>query len=1133
MSGYIRAIAAKLVLIDYMRTKTISGTNPDAHTNDELQGSVNKDIPEGEMIAHAKATSDELEFGLRCFSRAGRAILSHSPDAPTAYHLLSLSMSFWQAMISKDEESGKGMELTTKNFDEAFDSISFLPDAASLLGGGSAARVDAKDIIGHENFDDELGSPSPTKKRNLSTELKEFVMDRCSKRDSDSAGAMMVQRYLPCLARIGYKHGNRFARLREYTHSLSALRISLEATDRCIAHIRQATSECDSTDDGNSAIQIQEQEMIVVSRECLFVLSHVYQACNKNMEAKLCLDKVEEYIRDQRVRDDNMFAETMAKLKCGSKTMGGADSELSLSIRLEGKEFDQRGESKTTFLEPKDVHRWNQFSLIYVLIFVHQLSIDYIIISKDQKPRIERTSRLEQNLHIPAHGGSRQWNHLSVLLTGIQTLRQNISTVNAQKVSNLDDVAIDTAKVILTTLQNVCLSKSKAPSNSLFSEFAKDTSTQSPQLYLIREARAHYARGVSMYRPNDHVRCACWADMLIDILTLLRNFDCKSHDEIDSQVTVKQGNESAISELMGVKAYALAMCGNHVSAIMLELDGALSAIQSCTESPSSDVSLIKGGNELGMLETMKSILSVMPIIANACIKNETENKDIVLLGVQERWIRLLQKSDAVHQNLRIKECPEKTDNSSMSTPGGASLFCVLRAFLCNFEQILEKFKSDTKNVAIHELRIESTRKVLETVLQFISKVRDRKLSVGEGGQLMKVDSDSNKKISSQNTTSETTVSEHTLIWDDQSTNALIGSYKDCVWVAEQTWNIAVAVNNMSNEWKGSVGFPWVAAARLFAMAHDFALLSEEEEGENLTKGFLDCDQNYKSRENLIPSFDRSDESNPGCVLSSEFSAQCLLLSVANSVDAITVGVGSTEKKTTMVCSIIRINLAMKEFQLNCDDQKQLSHTKSLLAWLGLRCMIELGDDEACIHSLVHNELMNTIESSKTCQQLVDRSSKPESDMCVDGGSTSKLSQMYLLATRAEKLNMHETSKHLLRLCAKDLCDNGESTISVKEEIITTLGAIHRKLLEVASLVEETRGIFSDVDTAVKKHHKSSNNDISSSSSEVKMCYSSEELDWFTIEAYNRGLSLLFLSDLDNAKTFLEVALNLLPFCGKE
>eukprot|EP00978_Attheya_sp_CCMP212_P038931 scaffold197804_cov70-Attheya_sp.AAC.1 len=140
MSGYIRAIAAKLVLIDYMRTKTISGTNSDAYTNDELQGSVNKDIPEGEMIAHAKATSDELEFGLRCFPRAGRAILSHSPDAPTAYHLLSLSMSFWQAMISKDEESGKGMELTTKNFDEAFDSISFLPYASSLLGGGSAAR---------------------------------------------------------------------------------------------------------------------------------------------------------------------------------------------------------------------------------------------------------------------------------------------------------------------------------------------------------------------------------------------------------------------------------------------------------------------------------------------------------------------------------------------------------------------------------------------------------------------------------------------------------------------------------------------------------------------------------------------------------------------------------------------------------------------------------------------------------------------------------------------------------------------------------------------------------------------------------------------------------------------------------
>jgi hypothetical protein len=261
--------------------------------------------------------------------------------------------------------------------------------------------------------------------------------------------------------------------------------------------------------------------------------------------------------------------------------------------------------------------------------------------------------------------------HLSVLLTGIQTLRQNVSAENAQQVSSIDDVAIDTAKVILTTLKDVCLSKSKVPNNSLFSEFVTDPSTQSPEMYLIREARAHYARGVSIYRPKDHVRCACWADMLIDILTILSNFDCNTHDEIESQVTAKQSNENAISELMGVKAYALAMSGNHTSAvkiareawnrhtslynlvvlfetmcksnpevqsasnIMLELDGALSIIQSCTESPSSNSPLIKGGNESNTPQTTQSILSVMPIIANACIKNETENKDIVLLGVSQ------------------------------------------------------------------------------------------------------------------------------------------------------------------------------------------------------------------------------------------------------------------------------------------------------------------------------------------------------------------------------------------------------------------------------------------------------------------------------------------------------------------
>ena len=40
-------------------------------------------------------------------------------------------------------------------------------------------------------------------------------------------------------------------------------------------------------------------------------------------------------------------------------------------------------------------------------------------------------------------------------------------------------------------------------------------------------------------------------------------------------------------------------------------------------------------------------------------------------------------------------------------------------------------------------------------------------------------------------------------------------------------------------------------------------------------------------------------------------------------------------------------------------------------------------------------------------------------------------------------------------------------------------------------------------------------------------------DYFTIEAYNKGLNLTFLGDIANAERLLICALNLLPWCGKE
>ena len=64
----------------------------------------------------------------------------------------------------------------------------------------------------------------------------------------------------------------------------------------------------------HQSLQIQQQEMLVVSKQSLYVLSHV---CNKeNMidEAHKCLDRIELYIDEQKNRDEELFTNTMNDL---------------------------------------------------------------------------------------------------------------------------------------------------------------------------------------------------------------------------------------------------------------------------------------------------------------------------------------------------------------------------------------------------------------------------------------------------------------------------------------------------------------------------------------------------------------------------------------------------------------------------------------------------------------------------------------------------------------------------------------------------------------------------------------------------------------------------------------------------
>ena len=94
----------------------------------------------------------------------------------------------------------------------------------------------------------------------------------------------MLHRFIPTLARAAYKHGIRLARLSSHLCSRACLRASLAATDVGLAAIR---SHCEKSDDDN-ALRVQEQELLVVSKECFYVLAHVCEALGKHIEVCHC-----------------------------------------------------------------------------------------------------------------------------------------------------------------------------------------------------------------------------------------------------------------------------------------------------------------------------------------------------------------------------------------------------------------------------------------------------------------------------------------------------------------------------------------------------------------------------------------------------------------------------------------------------------------------------------------------------------------------------------------------------------------------------------------------------------------------------------------------------------------------------
>ncbi len=318
------------------------------------------------------------------------------------------------------------------------------------------------------------------------------------------------------------------------------------------------------------------------------------------------------------------------------------------------------------------------------------------------------------------------------------------------------------------------------------------------------------------------------------------------------------------------------------------------------------------------------------------------------------------------------------------------------------------------------------------------------------------------------------------------------------------------------------------AAELYSKAHDFALLSEEECGISLTKGYI-AFENFDGKQcnPKVIDFKASAKFNSTDICS-EFSAQCLLLMIAHILDDVNVQMPSEGTDTTDLSpdqeqvlnrAIGCLIVAMSEIYVLGTQMNETIAQQ--IIWLALSLLIAVRNDELCSNTLSEGGLLYRLQV-----EILDKASG--SDVW-NAGTAHPLYRIFLLSTRSEYFGMRLTTKLLLTLCVNNAIQRGCSYVD--KGSLNSVGSIQKKIINFASKVEEVVNIFNAVDEQVKRTSKK---DSSSSSSNKNIFpYKEIDIDYFVIEAHNRAVSLLYVGDLINAEKLLTVALNLLPYSGKE
>ncbi len=301
-------------------------------------------------------------------------------------------------------------------------------------------------------------------------------------------------------------------------------------------------------------------------------------------------------------------------------------------------------------------------------------------------------------------------------------------------------------------------------------------------------------------------------------------------------------------------------------------------------------------------------------------------------------------------------------------------------------------------------------------------------------------------------------------------------------------------------------------AKYLIDAHDFALLSEEEAHTPLTKGHLGHEHfNEEAYGSVFVEF--GSKAFKATDLCSEFSAQCLLSSVASTVDRIISAeaqVTRDEDSQIMIFALKCLVVAKAELTTLGMENERADET---LVFLSLNLLIAMRDDESCLNALNEGGLLTKLKMDI----LHSRGDRPSSAI-----GLRPLEHLYILANRANFFGMQITAKTLFSICANEMIRTQKDFIINQSN---TIGLIHRIVINLQSSVSDVVATFHSINMLMEKNKSNTGKNYPT--------YSSEDLDFLVVEAHNRACSLIFIGDTKHAEKLLTVALNLLPYCSKE